>query len=299
MPLPPAFDPAAPLQPLRSLDDLWFQVGGTLCNLECSHCFISCGPHNHSFAKMSLRQVQDLLDESQRLGVKEYYFTGGEPFMNRDLLPILEATLRPGPATVLTNGTLLPERTLAELRRLDDGSPYSLEIRVSIDGACAATNDLIRGAGTFERAMQGVRGLLRHGFLPIITAMLADGGCEGFEQFCAALRAAGYERPRLKLIPPLRIGREAERSRAYLSGERVSAGMLQGYDDSQLLCSHGRTATERGVFACPILIDFPEARLGSTLGEASRPMPLGAEACYTCYIHGAICSNATSTLQPG
>jgi molybdenum cofactor biosynthesis enzyme MoaA len=297
-PLTIAAPPDAPRQPLHALDHLWFQVGGTLCNLECSHCFISCGPDNREFGMMGPAEVERLLEESKRLGVKEYYFTGGEPFLNRDLPAILEMTLRLGPATVLTNATLLPERTLAALRRLDEASPYSLEIRVSIDGACAATNDPIRGPGTFEMAMQGVRGLLRHGFLPIITAMQADGATEGFEEFCAALKAAGYERPRLKLIPPLRIGREARRSRGYTASERVSAKMMLGYDDSQLLCSYSRMATDRGVYVCPILIESASARLGDTLSESLGPHPLGHSACYSCYLYGSICSNAASAQRP-
>ena len=92
---------------LRSLDELWFQVSGTLCNLECTHCFISCSPHNDRFGYLSLDEVANALEESQDWGVKEYYFTGGEPFLNRDLVPMLKRTLNYGPATVLTNGTVL------------------------------------------------------------------------------------------------------------------------------------------------------------------------------------------------
>src|SRR6516165_9705893 len=85
--------PSAPPVPLAHLDDLWFQVGGTLCNLECRHCFISCSPHNRSFGFLDLATVQRRLDESVALGVKEYYFTGGEPFLNPDMPAILEMTL--------------------------------------------------------------------------------------------------------------------------------------------------------------------------------------------------------------
>ena len=92
---------------LAHLDDLWFQVAGTRCNLACTHCFISCSPHNHNFGFLDLATVQRYLDESVALGVKEYYFTGGEPFLNRDMVPILELTLQYGPATVLSNGTVL------------------------------------------------------------------------------------------------------------------------------------------------------------------------------------------------
>src|ERR1700676_3179016 len=102
----PILDAAAPLVELAHLDDLWFQVGGTLCNLECRHCFISCSPHNHAFGFLDLETVRRALEESVALGVKEYYFTGGEPFLNPDMVAILELTLQYGPATVLNNATV-------------------------------------------------------------------------------------------------------------------------------------------------------------------------------------------------
>lgn len=98
----------SPAVALESLDELWFQVSGTVCNLRCKHCFISCAPDNHSFWFMTREQVADALEESVELGVKEYYFTGGEPFMNPEMEEILAETLALGPATVLTNATLIP-----------------------------------------------------------------------------------------------------------------------------------------------------------------------------------------------
>ena len=94
----------APRVALSSLDTLWFQVGGTLCNLACSHCFVSCSPTNHTHEMMSLAEVEPYLHEGASLGVKEYYFTGGEPFLNPEMEAILAETLGYGPATVLTNG---------------------------------------------------------------------------------------------------------------------------------------------------------------------------------------------------
>ena len=155
---------------LSHLDDLWFQVAGTLCNLTCHHCFISCSPKNRSFGFLTLAQVQSALEESVALGVKEYYFTGGEPFLNPEMVPILLETLKYGPATVLTNGTVLQDEWLHALRAGEEASVYSLEFRVSIDGFSSAANDPIRGEGTFERAMQGVTKLVTTGFMPIITA---------------------------------------------------------------------------------------------------------------------------------
>ncbi len=283
-----------PYVALDHLDTLWFQVAGTICNLRCTHCFISCAPDNRSFEFLPLREVEEWLVQSEEWGVKEYYFTGGEPFMHRDLPAMLESALERGPASVLTNGTLLPRRMLAPVAAAARRSRYSLEIRVSIDGPSPETNDPIRGPGTFARAMEGVRKLLDHGFLPIVTATQLWAPEEDEEvrrSFVARLRDIGYEKPRLKIIPSLRIGREAARDRGYAGGERVTSGMMQGYDAGQLLCSASRVVTSRGVYACPILIETEEARLGSTLEEAARPVRLNQSACYTCWCHGAICSN--------
>lgn len=284
----------APVIALDHLDALWFQVTGTVCNLRCTHCFISCAPDNHTLEFLDLSTVLDLLDESVAWGVKEYYVTGGEPFMHKQLPEMLEAMLSIGPATVLTNATLLRDRVLGRLARVANDSLYSLEIRVSIDGPTAATNDPIRGEGTFESAMNGVRMLLKHGFLPIITATRVwaleddETNRRAFER---ALHEIGYERPRLKILPSLRIGREAARAGGYGDDDRVTREMMVGYDTSQLLCSGARVVTDRGVHVCPILVDREDAMLGRTLAEAAEPYPLRHQACYTCWLYGAICSN--------
>jgi len=287
-------NPQAPFVPLHSLDALWFQVGGTVCNLWCTHCFISCSPKNHTFEFMSRPQVKKYLDESVQYGVKEYYFTGGEAFMNRDLLGILEDTLQYGPASVLSNGLLIPPRVAKRLREISDQSLYSLELRISLDGFTEFTNDAIRGEGSFRKALVGVKNLVEEGFLPIITCMQSwdDGENEPvLEGFKKMLRGIGYTRPRLKILPPLRIGREEMRYRGYTDAEMVTREMMEGYDDRQLLCTTSRIATDRGVYVCPILIEKPDAKLGDTLAESFVPYALRHQACYSCYITGAICSN--------
>src|SRR5262249_15334932 len=148
--------------------------------------------------------------------------------------------------------------------------------------------------GTFARALGGVRRLLAFGFLPILTvARTEEGQDEGelFERFVALLRANGCSRPRVKVLPTLRLGAEASRRRGYRPDERVTPEMMTDFDASQLLCSHSRTVSDRGVHVCPILLEAPDARLGATLGEALRPFALRHHACYTCYQHGALCAN--------
>lgn len=284
----------APFVEIAHIDELWLQVGGTLCNLTCRHCFISCHPGNRNFGFLSLADVRRYLVEAAKLGVKEYYLTGGEPFLNRELIDILEAILEVGPTTVLTNATVLPEKTVRRLVELSNAARYSLELRVSIDGYSPETNDPIRGEGTFELAMRGLRTLVEAGLLPIVTVAQTwpeNETATVFDRFVATLRSWGYERPRLKILPTLRIGAEAERNRPYEEEERVTERMMEGYPRESLLCSRARIVTDRGVAVCPILIEAPDAHLGSTLAESLRPYRIRHGACYTCYQYGAICSN--------
>jgi molybdenum cofactor biosynthesis enzyme MoaA len=285
-------DAEYPSVPPSSLDTLWFQVAGTLCNLRCTHCFISCSPTNASHRMLSLSDVRARLEEAEDLGVKEYYFTGGEPFLNPEMLEILQETLRRGPATVLTNGMLLTEARCARLRELFDASEYSLDIRVSLDGITAAENDALRGEGTFARILEGIRHLAEAGLNPVVTVTEASpeaGTGDGRVRLLDWLRGIGLTRPRLKVLSLFRIGAEAARARPYASWETLRGRSLDSPALDALMCSSSRTVTDRGVWVCPILIDQPAARLGDSLAEALRPFPLAYGACFTCHEYGVTC----------
>ncbi|GIW93228.1 MAG: hypothetical protein KatS3mg110_1269 [Pirellulaceae bacterium] len=285
----------APLLELDHLDHLWIQVAGTLCNYQCYHCFISCHPKNHNLEMLSFDDVTSVIQQALELGVKEIYFTGGEPFLHRRMVDILEYTLQYAPATVLTNASVLREEWLERLAEAERRSVYSLEFRVSLDGFTEQENDAIRGPGTFQRTMDGIEKLVRWGFLPIISAVRTwpvEKDPQVISGFLGLLRERGYRRPRLKLLPTLRLGAERDRSGDYRPDERITSGMLADYPLDQLVCRSARAVTSRGVCVCPILVEMAEAYLGKTLHEALGPARLGHGACWTCYQFGAICSNA-------
>lgn len=287
-------NPDAPRMPLQHLDDLWFQVTGTLCNLECNHCFNNSGPNNRTFDMMDPNSIKKYLEQSRDYAVKQYYFTGGEPFLHPDMNDILAEALELGPSTVLTNATAFNEKTLDELAELFHTSRYSLEIRVSIDGFTPETNDPIRGEGTFDRAMEGVKNLVERGLLPIITATRTwdiNDDPEVLEGFRQTLQDIGYNHPRIKLLPSLKIGREQERNEGYHPTEKVTHSMMKDLENDHFICSNSRLITDRGIWACPILVLHKEAKVGDTLEQAMNPVSLGFDACYTCYQFGQLCSN--------
>ncbi len=284
----------APLVPALALDTVWFQVAGTLCNLQCRHCFISCGPTNRQHDFMSRESVRGYLREAEELGVRDFYFTGGEPFLHRELVGILENALQIGPCSVLTNATLATPALAEELATLERRSRYSLEVRVSLDGLDAETNDPIRGRGSFDDTVRGMRRLAEAGFLPIVTvAQTWSEEVDGERRlaFHAFLREQGIGRPRLKILPLFRIGREERRTHGYAPTEFLTDEHMRGFDPWTLQCSNSRMVTSRGVYVCPILIDAPEALLSSTLRGSMRPYPLAHGACHTCWATGASCRN--------
>ena len=284
--------PRAPRVELESLETLWFQVAGTVCNLACTHCFVSCSPTNRTHEIMTLDDVLPYLEEAARLGVKEYYFTGGEPFLNPDMEAILEATLGQGPATVLTNGLPLGPERCRRLAVLDAASEYSLDIRVSLDGWDPETNDPIRGEGSFDRAVAGVENLVAAGLNPVLTVTEVrddHGTDEGKDRFFDLLRSLGIDKPRLKVLPVFRIGAEAERSGAYQEWQRLRDGDAPEGSWDHLQCSSCRMVTDQGVWVCPILVNEPSGKMGDRIADTLDPFELSHPACWTCHVYGVSC----------
>ncbi len=282
-----------PTLPFVGLDTLWLQLTGTVCNIACLHCFISCGPKNTSHPFMETEHVLSLLQEAKEYGVKEYYFTGGEPFMHPDIIEISRATLQQGPLGILTNGILIDEACAAQIAELDRNSPYSYDLRISLDGTTPQENDPIRGKGTFEKIMRGAENLLKAGLNPVfavttVHASLADN--EGRQRFFELLRSRGFDKPRLKFIPPFKLGREERRSGAYEKDEYLQDGDLMDGEEHVLQCGSCRMVTAKGVYPCPILIEDEDARMGDSLSEAMTPIRLSNAACYTCHVEGFSCA---------
>ncbi len=287
---------AYPRLNIDHLDTLWLQVTGTLCNLACLHCFISCGPKNQSHEMMSQAQVEEAVAWGAQHGVRDYYFTGGEPFMHPEIRALIEHTLSQGPLSILSNGLLITDGMAAWLGELARRSSYSLDLRISLDGTTAEENDPIRGRHTFHRILAAVERLVAAGINPVITVTTCHAELsseQGRLRFIELLKAHGIHKPRLKFLAPLKIGREANRrggAGAYSASERLYLDDLPDPDEGgHLLCASSRTVTERGVYPCPILIERAEARMGDQLDAALRPITLNASACYTCHVEGMSC----------
>jgi MoaA/NifB/PqqE/SkfB family radical SAM enzyme len=285
-------DLPAPTLELQHLDTLWLQVTGTLCNLACLHCFISCGPQNDSHPMMPTEQVLQTLEEAKKFAPKEVYFTGGEPFMHPDIKRLIEATLELAPLSILTNGILIDDEMAQWLGETFRHSRYSLDLRVSLDGTTPEENDAIRGRKTFDKILASIDRLWANGINPVITVTTCHaelGAAEGRQRFIRLLKERGITKPRLKFLSPFKIGREERRDHGYREYERLVEGDLLEGEEDELQCSSCRMVTAKGVFPCPILIEVEQARMGDSLDDGMQDIKLDHPACYTCHVEGVTC----------
>ena len=130
------------------------------CNLSCSYCVAESTPRAPRNA-IGLDNAHGIVDEAVDLGFSELFFTGGEPFILDEIYDMLSYASAHLKTTVLTNAMLFNGRRMARL--LDIANP-NLQVQVSLDGGRAEHHDAYRGAGTWEKTVQGIRTLQENSF---------------------------------------------------------------------------------------------------------------------------------------
>jgi radical SAM protein with 4Fe4S-binding SPASM domain len=142
------------------------------CNLACRHCWVEAGgeaPARH----VPERTVRRLIEEFRYLDGEGVCLTGGEPLCHPSWLKLLQFCRSVGidDVALQTNATLFDSETVAALRDLNF---RRLSIQVSLDGAGAATHDLVRGEGAFGRTMAGLGLLIRGGLAGCVSIFFTE-----------------------------------------------------------------------------------------------------------------------------
>jgi MoaA/NifB/PqqE/SkfB family radical SAM enzyme len=187
------------------------------CNLRCSYCVAKSGP-NAARRAIGLANVQRLVDEAVAQCFDHVFFTGGEPFLLNDIYEMLAFSSGRVKTTVLTNAMLLgqklPGSQQTRLERLSEIANDNLIIQVSLDGGRPEIHDAYRGAGTWAKAVEGIRLLQDAGFrvrlgtteTPVNSAHLHELcefhrslGIPDEDHFVRPLAKRGYSREGLEL----------------------------------------------------------------------------------------------------
>ena len=286
---------------LTKPETLWFNTG-TLCNIECVSCYIESSPKNDALVYLTRAEVDGYLDqlEDRGWGVREIGFTGGEPFMNPDMIGMAEAALMRGYEVLILTNAMRPmmRKTMRTgLERLAAEFGGKLTLRISLDHWSAEYHDAERGKGTFERTLEGMRWLRDAGI-----RMTAAGRTVWGEDESSARKgyAALYAREgfRIDAQHPGKTVLFPEMDATVDVPEITTAcwGILAKSPES-VMCSSSRMVIKRkgaarpAVVACTLLPYDAEFELGETLEEAERPVALNHPHCAKfCVLGGASCS---------
>ena len=284
---------------LRALETLWFNTG-TLCNLTCRNCYIESSPRNERLVYLTAAEVETYLDEiaRDRLPTKLIGFTGGEPFMNPDIVPMLQSVLSRGlDALVLTNAMKPLRKVRAELLALRERHGDRLTIRVSVDHYDPSIHEQERGRRSWAPTLDGLTWLVANGFKLDIAGRRFTGESEdalraGFARLFAeyGIEVDAFDPVRLMLFPEMESDRDVP--------EITTAcwGILHKSPDD-VMCANARMVAKKAaaatpvVLACTLLAYDPRFEMGTTLAEASAPVSLNHPFCASfCVLGGASCS---------
>ena len=284
---------------------LWFNTG-TLCNIECAHCYIHSSPTEDRLSYITAGEAARFLDEAAVLAkaagseLPEIGFTGGEPFMNPDMLAMAEDALSRGhEVLILTNAMqpMLRPKIKAGLLALRDRHSAALQLRVSLDHHTQALHDAERGAGSFTKTMEGLRWLASEGFALSIAGRTLSSEEESEER---AGYAALFAREAIAVDAddPSSLTLFPEMDEAADVPEITSAcwGILD-VDPAAMMCATSRMVVKRKgaaapvVVACTLLPDDPQFETGETLAESLGAVKLNHRHCAKfCVLGGASCS---------
>lgn len=142
------------------------------CNLQCRFCYNS-GLHDRKRSEeLAVTEIISFLDKTRPLLSENPSLSilGGEPLLVPETsLALADYGKRNGYRTILsTNGTLITTQFAKKAKQSD------LQVQVSLDGATAAVNDMVRGNGSFTRTLTGIELLTKAGSYTILSMVCHD-----------------------------------------------------------------------------------------------------------------------------
>jgi uncharacterized Fe-S cluster-containing radical SAM superfamily protein len=266
--------------PLDALRALWINTG-SLCNIACRNCYIESSPENDRLAYITRAEVRAYLDEIERdrWPVREIGFTGGEPFMNPEMIEMLGDALGRGfSVLVLTNAMqpMLRPRIRAGLLALRDRHGDRLIIRVSLDHYTKELHEDERGPDTFDKTIEGIDWLARHGFSLALAGRTRWGGSEAEMRagYAKLIAKRGWpidacDPVQLVLFPEMDV-------RVDVPEITESCWGILHKDPRHVMCASSRMVVKRKgaahpvVLPCTLLPYDPAFEMGTSLREAAH-----------------------------
>ena len=281
---------------------LWFNTG-TVCNITCANCYIESSPTNDRLAFLEPDDVETFLNQIRDVGwpVQEIGFTGGEPFVNPQMVEMARLCLERGfEVLILTNAMrpMMRPQVQEGLRSLQARHGERLTLRISVDHWSAENHDMERGPGTFEKTLAGMRMLRDAGIRMAVAGRTVWGETQSEARAGYARLFSGhgfeidaYDSAMMVLFPEMDETVDVPEI-------TTECWDILGKSPSDVMCAHSRMVVRRkgaerpAVLACTLLPYSPEFELGETLADADREVYLNHPHCSKfCVLGGASCSS--------
>lgn len=284
---------------LGELKTLWINTG-TLCNLTCKNCYIESSPRNDRLVYISSSEVAVYLDEIVTLGLstEEVGFTGGEPFMNPDIIKMIEdALLRGYRVMVLTNAMRPMRRHEVALVDLKNRFGSDLILRVSLDHYTKKLHETERGTHSWNKTIDGIKWLAENGFHINVAGRTQWGETEDSIREGFTFLFAEHEIP-IDTTDPVSLVLFPEMDeRADVPEITEHCWSILNVSPNDLMCASSRMVVKRRgaikptVLACTLLPYDEQFELGESLVDAQDEVPLNHPHCGKfCVLGGGACS---------
>jgi len=289
----PAQEPRGYIEP-RGLTELWFHTG-TACNLECPFCLEGSSPGDKRLDRITLADVEGLMQEAVELGVRQFSFTGGEPFIVKDFVNILRYASQLRPCLVLTNGTDPVLKRLEQIASLTD-QPHPISFRISIDWPDEQRHDAGRGEGTFRQSLDAIARLQQLGFSVSLARQMEpdEDGATINQRFQTLLRQAGCSADiRIVAFPDFAL--PGDNPEVPDITENCMTRHQTEATRSEFMCAFSKMVIKVNgrmrVYACTLVDDDQRYDQGSNLKAAlEQRVMLAHHRCYSCFAYGSSCS---------
>ena len=280
----------------KKIKTLWFNTG-TLCNIECKNCYIESSPKNDRLVYITFEEVKLFIDEAidKKLGTKEIGFTGGEPFMNKDVLKMIEYSLSKNFKVLVLSNAMKPmlnrKEDLLKINHQD------LTIRVSIDHYQKEKHEEIRGKNTFNIMMEGLKWLNQNNFNYALATRLLWGEQEdqlrdNFNLFIDKYNLKLDAKSKEQLVTFAEMDEKVDTPEI-----TTACWNLLGKNPDDIMCSSSRmvvkkkTSPKPSVIACTLLPYDDEFDLGQNLTNSLKKIYLNHKHCSKfCVLGGSSCS---------
>ena len=280
----------------KKIKTLWFNTG-TLCNIECKNCYIESSPKNDRLVYITFEEVKLFIDEAidKNLGTKEIGFTGGEPFMNKDVLKMIEYSLSKNFKVLVLSNAMKPmlnrKEDLLKINHQD------LTIRVSIDHYQKEKHEEIRGKNTFNVMMEGLKWLNQNNFNYALATRLLWGEQEdqlrdNFNLFIDKYNLKLDAKSKEQLVTFAEMDEKVDTPEI-----TTACWNLLGKNPDDIMCSSSRmvvkkkTSPKPSVIACTLLPYEDEFDLGQNLTDSLKKIYLNHKHCSKfCVLGGSSCS---------